>query len=376
MKRRFALLCASCALGLAGTAGADTGRYPGFGIEYGTAIQYDFNGLDVRGQPHTVTTNGYFDITNVLHFRFNPNDEIFLGTEISPVTDARPGQRRWLGGTGLNVTDLNWYHQGEVDTWRIGKIDLPFGRAQSAAPGLYTSDFVSTYALGGLIGATYQRRFYTDALGTFAPSVAVYAADTSVLSRAFFRPSTQARRSDGGATNTGKPNNVTAVLDWRAPAALPYLEVQLGYMANHKGDTNDAFPAAANEQAWVTSVRYLIPFEPTTLLSPTLSGRFVDLVPFVEYARVNNENGVPGYDTAYLTTSLTLDTGRFAWGLTHTNRRISPAGSPSSNEYVTEASVVYHLTGVVDLGVSGGRSRQGGEDSNLLGLQIVLNGAF
>jgi hypothetical protein len=376
VKRLHAILFASCTLGLAGTAGADTGRYPGFGIEYGTAIQYDFNGLNVPGQPHTVTTNGYFDITNVLHFRFNPDDEIFLGTEISPVTDARPGRRRWLGGTGLNVTDLNWYHQGELDTWRLGKIALPFGRAQSAAPGLYTSDFVSPYALSGLVGATYQRHFYTDAMGTFAPSVAVYAADTSVLSRAFFRPSTQAHRSDGGATNTGKPNNVTAVLDWRAPAALPYLEVQLGYMANHKGETNDSFPAASNEQAWVTSVRYLIPFEPTSLLSPTLSGRFVDLVPFIEYARVNNENGVPGYDTKYLTTSLTVDTGRFAWGLTHTNRHISPAGSPGSNEYLTEASVVYHLTGLIDVGLSGGRSRQAGDDSNLFGLQLVLNGAF
>jgi len=376
MTRGGALLAAGCALCACGGAVASTGRYPGFGIDYGTAIQYDFSSLRVPTAGGSVTTNGYFDITNDLHFRFDPNNEIWLSTEISPVTNARPGQRRWLGGTGLNVADLHWYHQGEVDTWRVGKIDIPFGRAQTAAPGLYTSDFVAPYALGGMIGATYERRFSSDTLGTLAPSVSVYAVDTSVLSRAFLRPSAQARRSDGGAANTGKPNNVAAVLNWRAPAALPYLEVQVGFMANQKGDTNAANPTASNERLRTASVRYLIPIEPTTLLSPTLSARYVDLVPFVEYVRVSNENGVPGYDTHYLTTSLTVDTGRFAWGLTHTNRRISPVGTPTSNEYLTEASVVYHLTGLIDLGLSGGRSRQGGQTSNVAGVQIVLNGAF
>ena len=361
---------------LCGTATASTGRYPGFGIDYGTAIQYDFSGLKAQDQSNKVTTNGYFDITNDLHFRFNPNNEIWLSTEISPVTSARPGERRWLGGTGVQIADLNWYHQGEKDTWRLGKLDLPFGRAQSAAPGLYTGGFVAPYALGGVIGGSYARRFSSYTLGTLAPSVSVYAADTSILSNAFFRPSTQARRSDGGATNTGKPNNVAAVLNWRAPAAMPYVEVQLGYMANHKGDTSAANPTAANEQSRTASLRYLIPVPETTLLSPTLAARYIDLVPFVEYVRTNNENGVPGYDTSYLTTSLTLDTGRFAWGLTHTNRHISPAGTGSSTEYLTEASVVYHLTGLIDVAFSGGRSRQAGQTSNLLGVQLVFNGAF
>ena len=369
----MAVTCALCACGV---AQASSGRYPGFGIDYGTAIQYDFSGLKAQDPSNKVTTDGYFDITNDLHFRFNPNNEIWLSTEISPVTSARPGERRWLGGSGLQVADLNWYHQGEFDTWRLGKLDLPFGRAQSAAPGMYTGDFVAPYALGGVIGASYARRFSSYTLGTLSPSISVYAADTSVLSRAYFRPSTQARRADGGATNTGKPNNVAAVLNWRAPASLPYIEVQLGYMANHKGDTSAANPTAANEQSRTASLRYLIPIPETTLLSPTLAARYIDLVPFVEYVRTNNENGVPGYDTSYLTTSLTLDTGRIAWGLTHTNRHISPSGSGSSTEYLTEASVVYHLTGLIDVALSGGRSRQAGETSNLLGVQIVLNGAF
>ena len=38
--------------------------------------------------------------------------------------------------------------------------------------------------------------------------------------------------------------------------------------------------------------------------------------------------------------------------------------------------MVYHVTGLVDLAVSGGRSRQGGQTSGLLGLSITLNGSF
>jgi len=43
---------------------------------------------------------------------------------------------------------------------------------------------------------------------------------------------------------------------------------------------------------------------------------------------------------------------------------------------VSELSVVYHLTGVVDLTLSGGRTRQGGETSNLIGFAIGYSGAF
>src|SRR6201991_374565 len=182
---------------MASTQGlASNGRYPGLGMDYSTAIQYDFQRLDVPRQPRTITTNGYLDIATDAHFRLNPQDEIWVSTEISPVTDTRPGERRWLGGTGLNVNDLNWYHQGYNNAFRIGKFDVPFGRAQDQAPGLYTSDFVAPYALGGMIGGTYERRFSSYRFGTIVPVVSVYFADTSVLSKAYFRPSDQARRSD------------------------------------------------------------------------------------------------------------------------------------------------------------------------------------
>ncbi len=95
------------ALGLGSPALASNGRYPSLGMDYSTAIQYDFSRLDVPRQPRTITTNGYLDIASAVHFRITPLDEIWVGTEISPVTDTRPGERRWLGGTGLNVTDLN-----------------------------------------------------------------------------------------------------------------------------------------------------------------------------------------------------------------------------------------------------------------------------
>ena len=114
----------------------------------------------------------------------------------------------------------------------------------------------------------------------------------------------------------------------------------------------------------------------TTELGETLSGHYFDIVPFVEYVDVTNENGIAGNDTRYLTTSLTLDRGRFAYGLTHTDKHLDAAFGNGSSEWVSELSVVYHLTGVIDLTLSGGRTRQDGQTSNLVGLAIGYSGAF
>lgn len=380
MNRRILAIGGAIAATLPLSALATNGKYPGVGMDYGVVAQYDFSKL--ANDPELITSDGYFDIQSIMHFRITPNNEIWVGTEISPVVDIAPGQRRWLGGTGLAVTDLNFYHQGYDFSYRIGKLDVPFGRAQDAAPGLYTGNFVSPYALGGMIGGTYEYRWFSEGLGMIAPSFSTYFVDTSVLSRAYFQPDSQTRRSDGGAANTGQFNSGAFVVNWLAPAGIPFLEVQAGYMFNHKGETPPADPpappqVAANEELRTISLRYMIPFKSTTELGATLSGHYFDIVPFVEYVDVTNENGVEGVDTKYLTTSLTVDYGRFAYGLTHTNKHIDAAfGAPGSNEWISELSVVYHLTGVIDLTFSGGRTRQDGQTSNLLGFAIGYSGAF
>lgn len=379
MRLRLLILASSAVSTLPLVANATDGKYPGVGMDYGIVAQFDFSKL--AHDPNTITSDGYFDIQTVAHFRITPGDEIWLATEASPVVDIAPGQRRWLGGTGLQVNNLNWYHQGYDFNFRVGKLDVPFGRAQDAAPGLYTSDFVGPYALGGMIGANYEYRFYSDSLGIIAPNISTYFVDTSVLSRAYFQPDQQTRRSDGGAANTGKPNSGALVVNWLAPAQIPFLELQAGYMFNDKGENVAADPpappqTAANETLRTFSARYMIPFASTTELGPTLAGHYLDLVPFVEYVDVDNENGIAGNDTHYLTTSLTLDYGRFSYGLTHTNKSQNAVFGGDSNDYVSELSVVYHLTGVIDLTLSGGRTRQGGDTSNLIGFAIGYSGAF
>jgi len=108
--------------------------------------------------------------------------------------------------------------------------------------------------------------------------------------------------STGGAANTGEPNSGALVVNWLAPAQIPFLELQAGYMFNHKGESVAAEPGspaqvAADETMRTFSARYMIPFASTTELGPTLAGRYLDLVPFVEYVDVTNENGIAGNDT-------------------------------------------------------------------------------
>ena len=54
---------------------------------------------------------------------------------------------------------------------------------------------------------------------------------------------------------------------------------------------------------------------------------------------------------------LGLDYGRFTYGLTHTNKSQNAVFGGDSNDYMSELSVVYHPTGVIDLTLSGGRIR-------------------
>lgn len=358
---------------------ADNGMYPHVQLEYSAVAQYDYNRS--TGQPKVTTTDGYLDITSVVHFRFSNDSQIWLGTEINPVVDIQPGQKRWLEGMGMTVTDLNFYHEGYNTAYRIGKYQVPFGRAMDQAPGLYTQDFVSAYDLGGMIGATFEYRYSNDRVGVIAPSVSTYFADTSFFSRNYFRPSPQARISDGGPANTGSLDSYAVVVNWLAPPAIPFLETQIGYMSNRKGVPVASDPPTppstpADEKISTLSFRYVLPLTTSTDLAPTLSGNYLDVVPFVEYVNVDNENGILGNDTSYLTTSLTVDHGRWIYGLTRTHKRLNPSGGSRSTEYIAEFSMTYHLTGLLDVGVSAGREKQGGSSSNLVGLAFTYSGAY
>lgn len=381
MRPTLSVFVVAGCLAVSDAAQADDGMYPNIGVEYDATFQYDRT--KAKGGSRSTTGDGYLDLVSTVYFRFSPDSEIWLGTELNPVVDLEPGEDRWFGGMGLTVTDLNFFHQGVSTGYRVGKFQVPFGRAQDNAPGFYTQDFIGAYDRGGMLGATGEYRFFGERMGTLAPSLSVYTQDNTFLSRPYLRPGTKASRADGGAANTGRLDSYAAVVNWTSFAGMPFVEAQLGYMRNAKGTPvppPDADPGqppppaapAAAESVRGASLRAIIPSTRSTELGPTLDGSYLDFVPFVEYVEIDNEGGNLGADTTYLTTALTVNYGRWIYGVTRTRRDID--GEP--DEHVSELSVAYQLTGLIQVAGSLGRQEIGGERADLVGVSFTYSGGY
>lgn len=291
-----------------------------------------------------------------------------------------PGQKRFFEDVGLVINDLNYYQNNANSAFMVGKYHVPFGRAQDQAPGLYTEDFVSTYDLDGMLGGTVAYRFFDQQLGMIEPNVSLYTADNSILGRPYFRHGEKLERSDGGPSNTGKLDSYAVSVNWLAIPAIPFLEMQVGYMENKKGDdvvqSGPPFGEAADEKIKIASARYIWAYAPSTELEPTLDGRYFDIVPFIEFADVENEDAIQGNDTRYLTTSLTFDFGDWALGATRTDKHRESSGGADRQDYLNELSLTYNITGQVKLGLSAGTQKEDGEMSELVGLALTYSGGF
>ncbi|HEY0334492.1 MAG TPA: hypothetical protein VGC74_12405 [Stenotrophomonas sp.] len=366
-----------CGASLCRDARADSGQYPNFGMDYTAVMQYDFSRAvgDGATSPRN-TTDFYPDLSTSFYLRLSPDDQIRLSTEFNPVNPPNPGQKRNFGDLGLVVNELNYYKLTAHTQWQVGKLQVPFGRAMDAAPGLYTNDFVSAYDLGGMLGATYAYRYFSQTLGMIQPGLNLYTADTTELSRPFLRGGSRAQRSDGGPANTGNLDSYALTVNWDAIPALPFLELQGGYMRNRAGVAQPDSGLPDDEVIKLVSARYIWSPQSSGDLGTTLRGRYFDIVPFVEYANVDNENAVEGNDTRYLTTSLTVDYGPWAFGATRTDKRRPWAVDAGRHDCLNELSATYKVTGLLSVGLSVGSQNISGQDSDLVGLAVTYNGAY
>lgn len=375
--RSALVLGVAAGLGLVSSeARADKGYYPNVGMDYSAVLQYDYSRAEGDGAtaPRN-TTDFYPDIQSSFYVRFSPNDQVRLSTELNPINPPANGEKRTFGDIGLVINELNYYKLTQHTQLQVGKLQVPFGRAMDAAPGLYTNDFVSTYDLGGMLGATYAYRWFGQKAGMVQGGLNLYTADTTELSRPFLRSGARAQRSDGGPANTGKLDSYALTVNWNSIPALPYLELQAGYMRNRAGVAQPDTGPADDEVISVVSARYIWAPESSADLDGTLRGRYLDVVPLVEYADVQNEDAVAGNDTRYLTTSVTVDYGRWVFGATRTDKRRPWAPGAGRHDYLNELSMGYRVTGQLTMALSVGSQAQGGQDSNLVGFALTYEGA-
>lgn len=164
-----------------------------------------------------------------------------------------------------------------------GKIHPRFGAAWDATPGLYGTDFAEDYELTEKIGV--GGAVTADIAGRHRLAVESFFNDTSFLSNSLFsrpritdsdvlRPG-RARRSDGGAGNTGSLDNFAVSLGGYNMPQLKGFSYNLGWSRQEAGADGEL-----NEDALVAGFAWEYP----------LTSR-ITIVPMFEYAHVSHQGG-------------------------------------------------------------------------------------
>jgi hypothetical protein len=164
-----------------------------------------------------------------------------------------------------------------------GKIHPRFAKGWDATPGLYGTDFDEDYELTEKIGV--GGAITADFVGTHKLSVESFFNDTTFLSNSLFsRPNINdgdmlrpghARRTDGGAGNTGDFNNFDVVLEGGDLPHLKGLSYNLGWSRQKHGNADER-----NENAYVAGLAWEVP----------MTSRMT-IVPMFEYAHITSQGG-------------------------------------------------------------------------------------
>ena len=112
---------------------------------------------------------------------------------------------------------------------RAGKVNPHFGIAWDAAPGLYGVGFAEDYEITERIGAGGFVRFGSDRFGMHRLAADLFFLDTSYLSKSTFDDRGRARRSDGGPSNTGRPESFAITLESEELPKFPGSGYHLGF---------------------------------------------------------------------------------------------------------------------------------------------------
>jgi len=347
----------------------DNGMFPNIGMDWDSSIQYDH--VDPSGDEDS--DDFFVDLNPVIFLRFSPNSEIWLDVELAPLDPPEPGQHRFMDDLGLVINDINYLYSGHKTWFRIGKYQIPFGRAWEDAPGLYTEDFVDDYNFDGLLGGVVGHRYNAGRLGIFEPIAGVHFVDTTFFSRTFFQGGDRTKKSDGGPANTERPESFFTVVNWTAIPALPNLSTQVGFIHNAEGKGEED---ESSEQAYTVSASYPISVAGGDTLFDQLSGRYVELLPFVEYVKFDDADGIRNAEKAYLTTSLTLNWGQWGVGLTRTDTDYGGIMRDEPNDYINELSVGYAFTRLFSLQVGLGTSKTDGVESDFVGMNLNWSMSF
>lgn len=299
----------------------------------------EFNGLSATIEPAFTLT---------LTDQLSVNAGLVLQTVQEP---AISGDDRFFDDEGLFVEVLTLdYEAGPMHLFG-GKMHVDFGNAWDVTPGVFGTDLAEDYemaeniALGGAVSGDFAVG------GKHTVSAQAFFLDTSRLAESAFTRRRKPRRADGGPGNTGDFSSFAITLNGGDYPALPGFR----YHAAYAHQTNDT-AGASNESRFAVNGTYEF----------ALIGA-VTAQPFVEYARIDEADGVAGQDRTYLTAALGFTHGDWNAAISGTFKETQVAGGSATQEEQWQASVGYMFSIGVGLDVAYKRARSSGVDTDIFG---------
>lgn len=294
-----------------------------------------------------------------LKIGLTPIFSVNAGLKLEPVEDPQPFEDRHFGDIGLFVETLNLQADIGPASISAGKIGPGFGKAWDVTPGIFGTDLAEDYELSEQVGFSAAYRLETAAMGAHTLGGHVFFADTSALSDSIFTSRGRLSRSDGGAGNTGRLDNVSLTLDGEDMPGLPGFTYTLGYRHLSAG-IGDAF----DENGFVAGAS-----KETALSSGLVVGLIGELAYFSHHGGTED-------DAVYATSGVSLVSGPWHGELAASLRRFDFAGGGSQSDHLVQVSGGYEFDNGLDLSLGYGLTRDGGTDSHVIGLRLARSFAF
>lgn len=281
-------------------------------------------------------------------------DGVFV---LEPIHDPAPGKSAYFKDEGVFVEEIkiNFTH----GPWSAfaGKFNPGFGSAWDSGRGIWSKDFAADYEITEKIGFGGAYALQTPDMGTHNLNLSTFFADTSVLSQSIITKRGRTRKADGGASNTEDFSSYVAALESDDMVGIENLRYKIGY--RHLGTDN-----APDEKGWVLMLGHVHrPFDSVAF----------DML--VEYADIENFEGVSGEDRDYISASI-VTTFDERWNLTlgYTGRHID-SGS-NDHDHLFQVSGGYDFQNGLTLDLGWKNTEEAGDDHNIVGLLGRYSYAF
>lgn len=283
----------------------------------------------------------------------NPNKDLFINR----------GLNREEGG---KMKEL-YIRYGD---WRVGKFVQDFGRGYALLPGPWASDFLEEpeegYEPSDMLGLEKIHVLGNENGGWRQLSISAFMVDRTFLHESWPYNEGMIRYKDGGVGNTHWPENVMVTFDNINMPVGHWAQLTWQASAIRWGRTY----GTERGEWWTTLGGDLVaPLQGS--VADTLRGRYSQLHFYLEAARRDNFNGVPGRARDYLSASAEYMRGPWVFDLTTTQRWTTDRIEPLQKDELYSGSIGYTLPSQTVLSVSAASEKVGSERGVYAGVRLT-----